>query len=419
MDQRVAEECIFDIDQSSAEFRRDPERWNEIRRKCPVAWNPRHGGFWMVTGYEGAAQVSRDSATFAHRYEPDSPDGIDYIGTFGIPRWPGRPPLGLQEEDGHRHTEARRALNPLFAPGPIEQERPAMRAVASWFLDQHIEAGEMDFVLDYANPVPAVITLRRMGLPVQNWELWSHTMHGVMAYPQGSPEQIEAAAGAKVLQQEMLETALLRREDPKDDPTTAIANLRIDGELLDDYDLGRTMWTITVGGLNTTTGLTALAVQYLASHPQDRQRLIDHPELYPSATEEFLRFFTIARGGTRTVTNDVELDGQTLHRGDHLLVNRHSANLDETEFDHPDQIILDREENRHLAFGLGPHRCIGSSVARVMFQVVLHEVLQRIPDLAVDDSRVVAYDGSPNITGIMEMPVTFTPGPKVNAESPI
>jgi cytochrome P450 len=418
VDRDIAAECVADIDHHSREYRHQPEKWGELRDRCPVAWNPRHGGFWMVTDYEGVARVSRDSETFAHRYEPDAPDGIDYIGIGGIPRWPGRPRMGLIEDDGEDHAEMRRALNPLFAPSPIENERPKMQAVAAYFLDQKIESGSIDLILDYANPVPAVITLQRMGLPIDNWQLWSHTMHNLLAYPVDTPEHAEAARDAKLLQDEMAEATLRRRVEPRDDPTTAIANLKLHGELLSEEDLGRVMWTVTVGGLNTTTAVSGIALQYLAAHPKARQQLVDHPELWPSATEEFLRYSSVQRSNSRTVSCDVELGGQQLHRGDRVLVYRHSANFDPKEFERPDEVILDRAENRHLAFGMGPHRCIGSHVGRVMVQVLLSEIVNRIPDYTIDDDGVRPYDGSPSIMGLLGLRASFTSGPVRGARSP-
>jgi cytochrome P450 len=411
-------QCVVDFDHHSHEAKNSGEVWGELRHGCPVAWNPRYGGYWMVSDYESVAQVSRDGETFAHKYEPGAEDGIDYLGTGGIPRWPGRPPLGLQEEDGPRHEQIRRVLNPHFAPRIIERERTRMSEVAAWFLDQKIESGEMDFVHDYANPVPAVITLDRMGLPKQNWETWSHTMHAVLAFPAGSPEQIEASQAAKLLQEEMSQTALARRQDPRDDPTSVIADIRVDGELLSDFDLGRTMWTVTVGGLNTTTGLVSMAVRYLATHHDDRRRLVENPELYPRATEEFLRFFTPQRVNSRTVARDVVLGGQQLHRGDQLLVCRWAANLDEEEFDRADEIVIDRDVNKHFAFGLGAHRCLGSSVARIMAQVMLREFLERVPEFEIDEDALVEFDGSPALAGVLSMPIRFAPGARKGAADP-
>jgi cytochrome P450 len=156
----------------------------------------------------------------------------------------------------------------------------------------------------------------------------------------------------------------------------------------------------------------------LAQHRELRQQLIDRPELDVSATEEFLRYFSVAQTLSRTITRDVTLGGQQLRRNDRLLMSWLSANHDETKFDSPDEVILDRPMNRHLAFGLGPHRCIGSHLARAIFAISVREILRRIPDYEVDAGRVRQYLGHPAITGIVDLPATFTPGRIVGAPRP-
>ena len=131
------------------------------------------------------------------------------------------------------------------------------------------------------------------------------------------------------------------------------------------------LWNLIGGGLDTTTSLTSLALHHLDAHPDQRRRLVDHPELLGTATEEFLRFFSVNETLTRTVTRDTDLGGQRLRRGDHLMLSWLSANRDAAVFDRPDEVVLDREVNPHLAFGVGPHRCIGLHMARTMFQVLL------------------------------------------------
>jgi cytochrome P450 len=179
------------------------------------------------------------------------------------------------------------------------------------------------------------------------------------------------------------------------------------------------LWNLVGGGLDTTTSLTSLSLLHLGTHPEDRRRLIDEPGLVHGATEEFLRFFTVNETLTRTVTADVELGGQQLARGDHLMMSWLSANRDESVFDRPDEVILDRAPNPHLAFGSGPHRCIGMHMARTMFQVLIREVLTRIPDYEVDLDRTQLYAGNPELNGVVRMPVRFTPGPRLGpAERP-
>jgi len=163
------------------------------------------------------------------------------------------------------------------------------------------------------------------------------------------------------------------------------------------------------GGVDTTTSQTALTLLHLGTHPELRQQLIDHPELYRTATDEFLRYFSVNQQLSRTVTRDATVGGQQLRRNDRVVISWLAANHDEQEFEHADEVVLDRTPNRHLAFGLGPHRCIGSHLARLMSEVMVRAVLARIPDYQVDLDGVYQYRGNPSMTGLGELPVTFTP----------
>src|SRR5207302_1709889 len=157
-----------------------------------------------------------------------------------------------------------------------------------------------------------------------------------------------------------------------------------DRRCLTNEEISTVLWNLVGGGLDTTTSLTALTLHHLDIHPELRTQLIEHPELLPLATEEFLRFFSVNETLTRTVAADAELGDQRLDRGDVVLISWLSANHDEAEFDRPGEVVLDRSPNRHLAFGVGPHRCIGMHIARTMFQVLLSAVLDRMPDYRVD-----------------------------------
>jgi cytochrome P450 len=178
------------------------------------------------------------------------------------------------------------------------------------------------------------------------------------------------------------------------------------------------VWNLVGGGVDTTSSLTSLTLRHLDEHRDLRSRLVDRPELLPAATEEFLRYFAVSESLTRTVTRDVELCGQMLHRGDHVLISLLAANRDGTRFEHPDDVVVDRAPNPHLALGVGPHRCIGMHMARVMFRVLVHEVLARIPDYEIDHSATVLYDGNPNLHGVVRLPARFTPGPVVDTGEP-
>ncbi|MHA7650410.1 cytochrome P450 [Mycobacterium sp. ML4] len=406
----VSPEIIVDFDHHSDEFNLNELAINaELRQRCPVAWNTNYGGFWFLSSYDAVRQTARDGDTFAHKYEPDAADGIDYQGEMGIPRPEGQPALGIGEIDGPYHQALRHALAPFFSPGAVEKLRPFMEDKAHEFLDKHAHAGHMDLVLDYASPVPAILTMKLMGLPYDNWDLYANLFHSVMAVPQDSPEYLTAIAAVPDMMQGVLEFARARRANPKEDLTSFLIQFEFDNERLTDEQLLTILWNLIGGGVDTTTSQTALTLLHLGTHPQLRRQLIDHPELYRTATDEFLRYFSVNQQLSRTVTKDVTVNGQHLRANDKLIISWLGANHDENEFDRPDEIVLDRNPNRHLAFGLGPHRCIGSHLARLMAEVMVKAVLDRIPDYVVDEDGVDFYLGNPSMTGLARLPVTFTP----------
>ncbi|OBF21414.1 cytochrome [Mycobacterium kubicae] len=406
----IPSDAIVTFDHHSDEFNLNEVAINaELRAKCPVAWNENYGGFWFLSSYDAVSQCARDGVTFAHKYEPDSADGIDYQGEMGVPRPEGHPALGIGEVDGPYHQALRHALAPFFSPGAVQRLKPFMEDKAHEFLDMHITAGHMDLVLDYASPVPAILTMKLMGLPYDNWHLYANLFHSVMAVPQDRPEYAAALAEVPAMMQGVLDFAAARKAKPDNDLTSFLLQFEFEGQRLTDEQLLNIIWNLVAGGVDTTTSQTALTLLHIGTHPHLRQQLIDHPELYRTATDEFLRYFSVNQQLSRTVTNDIEVNGQKLRRNDKVVISWLGANHDPREFDSPDEIILDRSPNRHVAFGLGPHRCIGSHLARLMSEVMVKAVLDRIPDYRVDEAGVHQYLGNPSMTGLAQLPVTFTP----------
>ena len=401
---------MVDFDHHSDDFNLNQRTINaELRQKCPVAWNENYDGFWFLSSYDAVSQTARDDDTFSHKYEPNSANGVDYQGEMGVPRPEGQPALGIGEVDGPYHLALRHALAPFFSPGAVEKMKPFMEEQAHEFLDQKITDGQMDLVLDYASPVPAILTMKMMGLPYDNWQLYANLFHSVMAVPQDSPEYINAISQVPAMMQDVLDFAAKRRAEARDDLTSFLIQFEFDGQRLTDEQLLNILWNLIAGGVDTTTSQTALTLLHLGTHPELRQQLIDHPELYRTATDEFLRYFSVNQQLSRTVTRDVTVEGQHLRRNDRLIISWLAANHDEREFERADEIVLDRSPNRHLAFGLGPHRCIGSHLARLMSEVMVRAVLDRIPDYRVDLDGVHQYRGNPSMTGLGTLPVTFTP----------
>jgi cytochrome P450 len=414
------EEAVIDVDHHAPDFiAHRHERYAELRESCPVVFNEHYGGYWLITDHASVAEVARDNETYAHRYEPDAEDGIDYEGICGIPRPRGTPRQGVSEIDGPDHAALRRLLNPILTPKAVAAQRPRIEAVSSWFIDQVIETGRADLVLDYATPVPAVLTLEMMGMSAGNWRHYADFFHALSSYERHEPEYVAAVGQFGAMWDELLAFARHRRDHPADDLTTTLVAAELDGRPMTDEEVTGIMWNLVAGGLDTTTSLVSWALHHLGTHPDDRRRLIATPELLPIAIEEYLRHFSPNETLTRTVTRDVELAGRHLRAGDRIMTSWVSANHDEAVFERPDEVLVDRAVNPHLAFGLGGHRCIGSHLARAETEVMLAAVLARMPDYDVDEGAFHPYPGNVVMTGVVSMPVTFTPGRPVGSTAPL
>ena len=200
-----------------------------------------------------------------------------------------------------------------------------------------------------------------------------------------------------------------RRADPTDDILSEIVETEVDGYKPTEEEIVKLLFVVISGGVDTTTALLSNALEFLDRNVDIRQRLIDDPALLPDATEEFLRHFTPVQNVARTVARDVEIDDERLCPGDRVLMSFASANFDEAEFPDADSFVIDRSPNRHLAFGMGKHRCIGAALARNEFQAMLQEVLTRIPDYKIDRSGAVQYPSKGIVNGWIHLPATFTP----------
>jgi cytochrome P450 len=196
-----------------------------------------------------------------------------------------------------------------------------------------------------------------------------------------------------------------------DDLISIILQAEVEGAPLTDEQVIGYVFLLMLGGMDTTSGLTGNALVRLHEDPALRQQLIDDPALLDTATEEFLRHDTPTQGLYRIVKRDCEFHGQQLSAGDRVTLMFASGNRDPKVFDEPEEIDLTRSPNRHLAFSLGPHRCLGSNFARVMFQEMISEVLERIPDFAID-GEVVRFEDAGDVYAVRHLPIRFTPGPR-------
>jgi cytochrome P450 len=386
--------------------------FQQMQREHRVAWTESYGGFWLISGYEDIRRVSEDDAVFSSRNDLPQKGVTAYSG-ITIPGTGARStPI---EMDPPEFFDYRRLLNRWFAPAAIEKLKPRMAAFTTWCIDRHIESGNIDLVLDLASPVPAMMTLHVLGIPLEHWHLYADTSHAVVYTPPNSPEKRKAIEGDRMMRGTFVDVIKERRRKPGDDIITHLINTRIEGRPIPDSTLIEICSLIVHGGVDTTTSLLANTFEYLERSPADRQRLINDPGLIFSAGEEFLRYYCPVQMLARTATHDVELGGQQIRAGERIGLWWAAANHDPAVFNHPEQIILDRFPNRHAAFGLGIHRCLGSNFARAQYAIVLEEVLKRMPDYRLKREQAEHYESIGTVNGYVKVPATFTPGKRLGA----
>lgn len=397
----------------------DCETWThkfaEARRSCPVFWSEAHGGYWAVASYEAVTQVSRDWETFSSAKLWDPQTG-QHAGGNVVPSFPG-PAFIPVETDPPLWEKYRRILNPHFAPAAAEKHRPAAQKMAVALVDRIIEKGAFDIVLDFSNPLPALVTLQMLGVPFDksNWERWAVPFHQ-LAYARDLPEFAQCLKDLDWIRGQFERQAEENRRNPKPGLFSTLCNLEWEGERLTSRELVDIGMMVLVGGVGTTTALFSNSMVYLDRNREARRRLIEDPSLLTMAREEFVRYFTPVHGQARRVTRPAEVCGQQMRPGEQVLVAYSSANRDETVFPRADEIAIDRVPNKHVGFGSGIHRCLGSFLARIFFDTMFVEMIKRMPDYTVDMTRARRYPSVASVNGWITVPATFTPGARVGAD---
>jgi cytochrome P450 len=402
-----------DFDHHSA-YHRDhaTEIFDDLRNRCPVARTDAHGGYVVVSDYASASEVNRDGSRFSSWR--DLPVGSGHFhGTVHPNNNPVR--QGFIEADAPRHLQVRSPLMSKFSPNMAGLLRDEILGYTTFCIDQMIEAGEGDLVTGLTNPVPALVTLRLLGLPMKDWEKHADTIHRMVYTHPGSPDEEEVLELHHWVTEELYTLALARREEPRDDLASYFTTLEIDGEVMGIDEVVGNLQLILAGGSDTTTTLMSQSLLLLHRNHDARAWLQEDYSRLKLACEEFLRYVTPVQGLARTVKTPTVVGGKELQLYDRLWMAWASANRDPQVFDDPGELRLDRWPNRHMSFGVGPHRCIGSNVARVVFATVMEQVLTRLGDYVVDESGTERYPSIGIINGLISMPVTFTPGPRLGS----
>ena len=294
------------------------------------------------------------------------------------------------EKDPPEHGRFRMVMNGTFAPGKIEQLRSGMRDRARHLIGEFVADGECEFVESFGRPFPVSIFIQLMGLPQSDTQKLNAWEHGLLH----AKDPKERADGARGFGGYIRDLIALRRREPVDDVTTFFLSANIDGRPITDEEVLGMCFMLLAAGLDTVAASLGLYFHHLALFPEDQARLRANSSLIPSAVEEFLRCYAIVTTN-RWVKQDVEVGGVQLKVGDRVICSTQLACLDPAEFENPTTFDMERSPNRHVAFSYGPHRCLGSHLARMELNVAMEEFLGRVPAFRLaDDAKVEIEAGS-------------------------
>jgi cytochrome P450 len=377
----------FDLDPA------DPQSiYNMLREHSPI----------LRTEQGGTMIARHEDVEFALRHAELFSSDMDAISIGNV-----RPLIPLQINPPE-HVKYRRLLDPLFAPRQVALLENDVRKLSNQLIDDFIDTGECEFNSAFAIPLPCTVFLRLLGLPLEDLDLFLGFKDNIIrpdTKDQKEFERIQAETGQQIYA--YFDKVLDEREaQPRDDLLSGFLEADVEGHRLAREDILDICYLFLLAGLDTVTASVGCMVSYLAQHPEQRQRLVDDPSQIPGAVEELLRWETPVPGVPRVVTEDVELCGEQLEAGERVTVLLGSANIDERGFPEPDDVDFERPANRHLAFGGGVHRCLGSHLARLELRVALEQLHERIPDYAIKPGEEPKY--TMGIRAVDYLPLVFT-----------
>ena len=384
---------IFDPD-----FVKDPYSvWSDLREQgCPFARTERRDVTFMPTTYEGVRSIAADTDTWSSFSITVTPVPQSYDANGDRIR-------SIIATDEPDHTPERRLMLPFFSPKAVEKYREHTQELCRRLIREFIEDGSADIAEQYARQIPPRIIAAILGIEPEMADEFTTWVQGALELGLQDDEIREHYAS--IIRKFFVEQIADRQENPGDDLISFLLAAELDGEPVPMPVIRGNVGLMLIAGIDTTWSSIGSALLHLATHPEDRQRLVDEPELIPTAIEEFLRAYspvTMARVATR----DTMLGDREVKAGERVMLTFPAANRDPAMFENPEEVIIDREHNRHIAFGSGIHRCAGSNLARMEMQVAIEEFLKMIPEFEIADADAVTWAGG-QVRGPRNIPVTF------------
>jgi cytochrome P450 len=388
-----------DFDVLSPEYVADPFTiWDQLRASCPIAHTGRRGSTWLPTRYDDVVALAHDIEHFSSQKISVIP-----VADAEVPQEPvllyGLPPISA---DPPLHTWTRRLLLPWFSHRRVDSYEPMTRELCAGLVEGFVADGKADAAGEYAQQIPVRVIANILGVPTSLSDTFTGWVRDVLEFAD-VPERRHR--GAEGLLHFFIEEVARRKTDPGDDLLSELLHSEFDGKPIDESIVLGIAALVLIAGVDTTWSAIGSSLWHLATSPADCQRLTSEPELMPLAVEELLRAYSPVTMA-REVTTDIVFEGCPMKGGEKVLMNFPAANRDPEVFPDADKVLLDRELNRHVAFGSGIHRCAGSNLARMELRVALEEWLARIPEFSLAQGAEVTWAGG-QVRGPRQLPVVF------------
>jgi cytochrome P450 len=396
----------------------DRERWQDgpphelfkrMRSECPVHWSkritdyPEEDGFWSLSLADDIHEVSHDWQTYS------SANGVTALTHAIMPvELVSAMFIGM---DPPKHDRLKMLFQRGFTPKRIADHEDAIRAITVNVMERLEGRQECDLVTDVAQPVVSRVIHSFMGVPPEDDADWARLMNSIMGAgdPDVNPGGVESVMEKDVpeLFERVNRLMAERRENPTDDLTSVLVHAEVDGQKLEEHEIVMGFFLLVAAGNDSTRATYASGMRALMENPEERQKLVEDPSLIPSAVEESLRMFPAFAHFRRTATEDVQLNGQTIHKGDKVVMWYVSSNRDETRYEDPDRFDVERNPE-HQAFGAGGrHFCLGTALARLELRILFEETLARYPDMELAGDP--QYVENPFVNQLKTLPVRLNP----------
>jgi cytochrome P450 len=365
--------------------------WDELRQTCPIAHTDRFGGVYFPSRYEDIRAVAYDTEHFSSRRG---------MVREGLPTMIATPPV---TSDPPEHQAHRRVLLPAFTPNAAARFEPQTRRICRELIERLFGKSGCDGATDYAQKVPVRVTATLLGISEHAGDLFRRWIGEF--FELGVTDPAVAVRVVTEIRAFFGDEIAARRAAPGDDLISYLLDAEIDGQKLSEDHIQGTLRLLLFAGIDTTWSAVGACLWHLATHEDDRKRLVADPALIPTAVEEFLRAYAPATVA-REIVKEAEIGGSPVKTGEMVLLSFPAANRDPAAFADAGRVIIDRSPNRHVAFGLGIHRCIGAHLARMEMTVALQEWLARIPEFRLAQGAVVRWSKGP-VRGPRRLPLVL------------